>query len=640
MWIDVRVVLLSPVVCLFLKSVSGLPFGQKSIKLVVRGHGQTPDEVKAAGGIGARAFLSQVHDAAFTLRNHQNPEVLSAYVSTSTDLTIAETFAYIHSGYVYIIQPTPNFVDMRSSLGSLTMFPLEKEVAALGGILWQQIIGWCPSLKLCRGKSLESLLDSKSFVKNPDYDAKLSQYSASLEQRQLAGVKTDDPKWRKNSWTSFKPAASLSARAIAIDFMNRVGTAVGWTGSFPLVPRPLASDSGVEAQNQACKRNGVNCALNPDPATSVTDETIAGLTHIQEPSLLVRSLGFLQSARLMTDVINSTSQHLNNTITDKAVSDAAHRNLTLTVNKCGQLLLRIADVIVTDYEDVRHQTVELDSQLIKDVREQTVKLDGLLGAILGDDLAESLSQGVRALEEYVTHIEVVVLRHYVLSIFEGHSIYQELLLEFGKITDVKSAMDQWTRIAPLLGMSPESAVLDVFRDWLPPFKLAEDAVKEVAAKIEEAATELECSEERFLEFLRGVVAVPMRIVVGTLQRGFKSYVSGDPQQEATEPGTSETSKGSDSEPQSTLSPASNPSGMERKVAASLPSMQGPPSGTKQGTELQSNEETPAQQEICRCVFIALRRLKKGKRDPEEIWKLMLRCARNRSLALVGVDRSR
>ncbi|MDD9330729.1 MAG: enterotoxin A family protein, partial [Bartonella sp.] len=90
----------------------------------------------------------------------------SGYVSTTINRGFAINWVndhLNHNGYVYHIRATPNFIDVNASLGRFSPYEHEREVAALGVIHWEQIIGWQRSSGGVVGP----------FVRNPDYREQL-----------------------------------------------------------------------------------------------------------------------------------------------------------------------------------------------------------------------------------------------------------------------------------------------------------------------------------------------------------------------------------------------------------------------------------------------------------------------------------
>ncbi|ODA83429.1 hypothetical protein RJ55_01943 [Drechmeria coniospora] len=195
----------------------------------------------------------------------------SAYAATSSNFSPALAFAVANNpedfGWMYRIHATPNMVDLVNS-GFKPLFGSEAEFAALGGIRWDQVEAWLqipknvtkaskdgPVFKGITSEELERWETAEAFFKqfpdlkwvdNPDYNPAYSQYRASEGQPQLAGKGENLP-----------PALEQNA----VDFMNRVGAAVGWKGKFPLVgPAPAAVS--VDEERKKLKDH---CAKSADP---------------------------------------------------------------------------------------------------------------------------------------------------------------------------------------------------------------------------------------------------------------------------------------------------------------------------------------------------------------------------------------
>lgn len=126
----------------------------------------------------------------------------SGYVSTTRSRGFAINWVRDHlnnNGYVYHIDPTPNFIDVNATLGGYSPHREELEFAALGIIHWSQIIGW-------------ERVDRNGvgvFVPNPDYSSALySSIHHAGAQPQLAGFPSGHPAWSMEPWRQFANCGS------------------------------------------------------------------------------------------------------------------------------------------------------------------------------------------------------------------------------------------------------------------------------------------------------------------------------------------------------------------------------------------------------------------------------------------------
>ncbi|PFH59931.1 putative enterotoxin [Ophiocordyceps unilateralis] len=195
-------------------------------KLLFRGDIRNPDEIKSDGGFQPLEEGYENDAAAFSINHHMlgNPypdsddesdgsstcsdEWMTAFVSTSYSPEHAQHYANgDQGGYIYVIHPTPNIIDVRG----IPFLPLnvDEECVALGGVLWQQVVGWINYQEYTRLRP-SNLMDH--IHNNPDYEP------------QLFG----------NSHLTADLKADFATREEATKFMDETGSVVGWSGSFPL----------------------------------------------------------------------------------------------------------------------------------------------------------------------------------------------------------------------------------------------------------------------------------------------------------------------------------------------------------------------------------------------------------------------
>ncbi|KZZ99513.1 Heat-labile enterotoxin, A chain [Moelleriella libera RCEF 2490] len=242
--------------------------------IVYRGDGMSPDEIKALKGIsphGRYALTNNSYDIFRHQRGASNGEFGSVYKGTTRDYNVALTHFAIRSSkpYVYKIRATPNMIDLEGSIRN-SVYGSEQEFAAMGGILYDQIIGWVhtPLFKEDAGKILG--LDSAAYIKaygldkitwnlSKDYDPKYDSLSASPGQPQLVDLEPGKLDGDYNP-------QNLTMEQRAIEFMNKNnGAAVGWDGKFPLpifrtgdkaTPSPPTKPGADNGAQPPVKENG------------------------------------------------------------------------------------------------------------------------------------------------------------------------------------------------------------------------------------------------------------------------------------------------------------------------------------------------------------------------------------------------
>lgn len=196
---------------LFSLSLPGIAYTQDK---VYRAAMENPDNVKSGNGFYPRGMdgsrpgqappninlWDHTHGAGSGMSRHD-----SGYVSTTTSRGFAISWVndhLNHNGYVYHIDPTPNFIDVNGTLRHYSPHPEELEFAALGFVYWGQIIGW----ERVRGGTVGP------FVPNPDYRRSLySSLSPGGAQPQLAGFPAAHPAWSQHPWVSFASCDLKSA---------------------------------------------------------------------------------------------------------------------------------------------------------------------------------------------------------------------------------------------------------------------------------------------------------------------------------------------------------------------------------------------------------------------------------------------
>ncbi len=122
----------------------------------------------------------------------------SGYLGTAADINAAlmrlNAPPTSGNGYIYHIRAITSFVDVNATLGQFSPFPNEHEIAALGIIRWDQIIGW------------EQFIGGvpRPFVANFDYRANMwGTLESSGAQYQLAGFPPNHIAWSMDPWRDF-----------------------------------------------------------------------------------------------------------------------------------------------------------------------------------------------------------------------------------------------------------------------------------------------------------------------------------------------------------------------------------------------------------------------------------------------------
>lgn len=175
-------------------------------EIVYRAAMESPEYIKADGGMLPRGMdgtrpnqpppninlWDHTRGAETGMSRHD-----SGYVGTTTSRGFAISWVndrLNHNGYVYHIRATPNFIDVNGTLRNYSPHAEELELAALGVIHWNQIIGW----ERVRGGEVGP------FVRNPDYRGVIySNLVSAGAQPQLAGFPAGHPAWTSQPWLAF-----------------------------------------------------------------------------------------------------------------------------------------------------------------------------------------------------------------------------------------------------------------------------------------------------------------------------------------------------------------------------------------------------------------------------------------------------
>lgn len=134
------------------------------VQCVWRGDSRLPEEIALAGGF--EVYPLSLEGYHMSLYKHTGISFGSGYISTSTSIDVAESFANDSLIYaIYKIAAAPNLVDVNESLGEYSYLDEELEYAAIIHIPYSQIIGWH------RGDRISSVSVRHPFEHNPQYDA-------------------------------------------------------------------------------------------------------------------------------------------------------------------------------------------------------------------------------------------------------------------------------------------------------------------------------------------------------------------------------------------------------------------------------------------------------------------------------------
>lgn len=192
-----------------------------------RADSRTPDAIKSTKGFLPKGQSTIGAAAADTsLWNHVNGATTGfskdadGYVSTSTSKSLAQTWVKTYlkgNGYVYVIHEAPNMIDCQATLGKYNPYPEEKELAAIGGIKWEQVVGW---YKYTNRKP--TLL----MTPNPAYlESRYRKLKRSGAVPKLAAFPKDHDAWREDPWKPF--AKCSNPKRSPRDFRRQTQSCVG-----------------------------------------------------------------------------------------------------------------------------------------------------------------------------------------------------------------------------------------------------------------------------------------------------------------------------------------------------------------------------------------------------------------------------
>jgi hypothetical protein len=169
----------------------------------------TPAELEARGGFSSEQVA--MRNVNLDLHNFDvvsNPKLLDSagYLGIFRRERAAAERLTDTDGYVYLVAPTPNMLDVNSSLGSYVRRPESFEVAAMGRIDYAQIRGWRAVNRGVPGK----------FVRNPKYRWDIyNQTRIAGAQPQLSRLPIGNGAWNQSGYRAF---VSRDTRGAAIAF--------------------------------------------------------------------------------------------------------------------------------------------------------------------------------------------------------------------------------------------------------------------------------------------------------------------------------------------------------------------------------------------------------------------------------------
>ncbi|KAM4060143.1 hypothetical protein HRG_002250 [Hirsutella rhossiliensis] len=223
---------------------------------------------------------------------------------------------------------------------------------------------------------------------------------------------------------------------------------------------------------------------------------------------LIRTLGYLQVAQLVTSVVKSTVTHLR----DNVPEEQNQRGFLGLLQSGGTLLQSIANDTVPGYADILQHIDDLKGRL------RTLELESPL---------EALKEGFTAMQEFEANVTVTIFENYMPGVPEILDNWQrgkqELAEDHGPETEVQQAM----RILRVLGSRATNTLNDVLRDWIPGYKEAQDSI---SIHTKNLANEVQLYQERktdIFQVLKDGLELPLDIALGTLHRMLSDYVPGE-----------------------------------------------------------------------------------------------------------------
>ena len=187
-------------------------------------------EIQTAGGFAPKGSLPGALPFDVSLWNHVNDQAnefdksSNGYVFTSLDRNQALNFLKTSlkgTGNIYKIAVAPNLIDVEATLGKFYTNN-KKELAALGGIKWEQIESYTPFTNGIEG-----------FQANfPGFDpSKWANKKSGGGQPQLAAFPAGHEAWGQDPWKQF---ATCSAKATCTPKKTALGAALDYFDSIKI----------------------------------------------------------------------------------------------------------------------------------------------------------------------------------------------------------------------------------------------------------------------------------------------------------------------------------------------------------------------------------------------------------------------
>ncbi|RDA96120.1 putative heat-labile enterotoxin [Ophiocordyceps camponoti-saundersi (nom. inval.)] len=232
-------------------------------RFLYRGDSRSPEEIIASGGFQPVEDGYENDDEAFNINHHMvghpesgsEDELSDGSTSTTSSNTWRTAFVstsyaaehskeYGESGWIYVIDPTPNIIDVNSV--NTEEYNVDKECVALGGIPVSQVVGW---IKTDQYIKLRYPLAGNEAIEGQESQKPLD-IMDHIERNE--GIYTPERYSRVDLTNS--PMQDFQSAAEAVEFMDKVGHVVGWTGKFPLsFPVPGTKEE------EACAPSATDC---------------------------------------------------------------------------------------------------------------------------------------------------------------------------------------------------------------------------------------------------------------------------------------------------------------------------------------------------------------------------------------------
>ncbi|PHH89921.1 putative enterotoxin [Cordyceps sp. RAO-2017] len=165
--------------------------------MVFRGDARSPDQIRAAGGFALSEWPLTSSSRAFALYDHAlragdaaATTIDSVYVSATSkyEQAVEDVTSLAKGGWVYVMCPLANMVDVAASLLHHDPHPERGELAAVAGIHWWQVLGSIFVPGRAEGAGPLQLKDlERKLVRNDDFDGDRCRFGDSEGQPQLAG---------------------------------------------------------------------------------------------------------------------------------------------------------------------------------------------------------------------------------------------------------------------------------------------------------------------------------------------------------------------------------------------------------------------------------------------------------------------